>query len=70
MRTESPCFECSERAVGCHAQCEKYKKYSVLSKIDRRRRNADMARHSIYKPVSTTLERLNNRKRYVSKYKK
>lgn len=22
--TNSPCFECAERSLGCHADCEKY----------------------------------------------
>lgn len=24
MRTTSPCFNCSDRSMGCHSICEKY----------------------------------------------
>lgn len=25
---ESPCMDCTDRVVGCHSKCEKYKDYS------------------------------------------
>ena len=27
MKPQSPCLECEEREIGCHAQCEKYEEY-------------------------------------------
>lgn len=27
MKPQSPCLECEEREIGCHAQCEKYAEY-------------------------------------------
>lgn len=27
MRVESGCYNCKERVVGCHANCNKYKEY-------------------------------------------
>lgn len=35
--TNNPCYECEDRAVGCHATCEKYinwrKEYDKLKKV-------------------------------------
>lgn len=27
MKPQSPCLECEERIIGCHAACEKYEQY-------------------------------------------
>lgn len=27
MKPQSPCLECEERIIGCHAACEKYEEY-------------------------------------------
>ena len=26
---ETPCFGCNDRAIGCHGECEKYKKFKA-----------------------------------------
>ena len=26
-KLKSPCFKCTERRVGCHSKCDRYKKY-------------------------------------------
>ena len=26
-KQQSPCFECTERHMGCHSECEKYKQF-------------------------------------------
>lgn len=27
VRTQTPCKDCKERALGCHSKCEKYAKF-------------------------------------------
>ena len=44
----APCKDCSERACGCHAKCEKYAAFRVEADKARERReyekNADVAK--------------------------
>lgn len=30
MKPNSPCLNCEDRFVGCHAECEKYAEYQVI----------------------------------------
>lgn len=29
MRNLNPCFNCSDRSIGCHSLCEKYKNWKA-----------------------------------------
>ena len=54
----SPCKDCADRQVGCHAKCEKYLAYrteldAAREQRDKERISADVAYHSIYRNRST-----------------
>lgn len=44
--TPSPCKECTERSIGCHGKCEKYKKYRVIYQDEKQKIAAYFAEHS------------------------
>lgn len=45
--TDSPCYGCEDRHVGCHAECEKYQAWAErqerLREEDQERRNGEIA---------------------------
>lgn len=48
----SPCFKCTERAVGCHGTCETYRTWSA------KRDEAKMARRKYEEAVDFTMRGL------------
>ena len=34
MIRKSPCYKCSERAIGCHGKCEKYQDYQMACRAE------------------------------------
>ena len=57
----SPCMGCSDRIVGCHTSCDKYRKYKELNEELRiKRRNASSDRAMI---VSYIHDSIQDRKR-------
>jgi hypothetical protein len=49
-RVVSPCYKCSDRSVGCHAECEKYKKYRTeVEAIQEQYHNAHNIAYTEYK---------------------
>lgn len=36
-KKSTPCYQCSERSIGCHALCPKYAEYSARNEIAKRK---------------------------------
>ena len=55
-RTKSPCFECDNRTVGCHANCEQYAEFQNVhnNEVEEIRRNKEK--------TSTRKERMSDRR--------
>lgn len=40
MKSENSCYNCQDRCVGCHANCEKYKQFKMeREELNKRKRN-------------------------------
>ena len=39
----TPCFNCQTRSVGCHSDCEAYKRYRAVLDAESKRRATDYA---------------------------
>lgn len=64
MKTNSPCKDCTERCVGCHSRCVKYKEWQAIHETERREENKARANSAIF----TDIDRL--RMARVAKAKK
>lgn len=42
----SPCKECTERSIGCHSECVKYKIYRTIRRHNGKRINKYINEHS------------------------
>lgn len=40
MRGNAPCYNCPDRAVGCHGDCEKYRAFGLANK-DRKAKGSE-----------------------------
>ena len=51
--TPAPCLDCQKRFIGCHPQCEAYKKYTAERERDRadRQRIREISEMSYYLSV-------------------
>lgn len=48
MKIQSPCQGCAQRAMSCHASCEKYKQYR--NELDEmKRQSAHNSEHAAYR---------------------
>lgn len=43
-RSNTPCFKCEERHIGCHGECDKYLAFDKANKemLERRRREIEI----------------------------
>ncbi len=48
---ESPCFNCEERELGCHATCPKYAKYRHVCEVIKHRKAAVNEEREFYLDV-------------------
>ena len=37
-KSDSPCFNCKDRATGCHSNCKAYSEYKAVNAEDREKR--------------------------------
>ena len=56
---EAPCKDCKKRIVGCHANCEEYKKFDNFCVIERHKRLLKW--HATYAGISVKTERIKGR---------
>lgn len=58
MKKESPCRNCSDRNVGCHAKCEEYNEFLENVKETREARGAAVKRADDYITAKRTIKKL------------
>lgn len=49
MRTKAPCKDCTEREVGCHGRCERYKAWR--KDLDEKNRRERLQKQATKYPV-------------------
>lgn len=62
--TESPCYGCPDRAIGCHADCTEYKRYRELVDAKNRER---MEHAHLPEKLSARQKRARQAQRYYEK---
>ena len=59
----SPCKDCSDRVVGCHSSCDKYKQYRSELDEFKAKRAADKDERAFASDIKGAVKRLSAHKR-------
>ena len=69
-KIKSPCLNCSDRHIGCHSECDKYKEFTESRQSENEKISAERISDMQYKSYKVDVLTKENKKHNNSKHKR
>ena len=69
-KENNPCYNCTERCIGCHSKCEKYQSWSAAHIAQQQKIRSEQEKDNLYRSYIAETSARNNKRREHGRPKK